>query len=95
MKAGHKTATAILFVVSVTVAIVAAWTIGVMPAGAQTHAGAAAAGTDPEPLRRAFIPAALRADSPALPANQHAADDTAPPPDLDSTESIQLQPLEK
>jgi len=62
MKAGHKTATAILFVVATTVAIAAAWTIGVIPAGAQTHAGtAAAAGTDPELLRWAFVSAALAA----------------------------------
>ena len=61
MKAGHKTATAILFVVSITVAVVAAWTIGVMPAGAQTHAGAAAGGADPELMRWAFISAALAA----------------------------------
>jgi V/A-type H+-transporting ATPase subunit K len=61
MKAGHKTATAILFVVAVAIAIVAVWTIGVMPAGAQTHAGAAAVGVDPELRRWAFISAALAA----------------------------------
>ena len=61
MKAGQKTATGILFVVAVTVAIAAAWTMIVMPAGAQTHAATAAAAADPELLRWAFISAALAA----------------------------------
>jgi hypothetical protein len=44
-------------------------------------------------IQRSLPLTALRADSPAIPANQHGADDSTPPPNLDTTESIQLQPL--
>lgn len=45
-------------------------------------------------VERSIPVASLRADSPALPANQQAGDAASPPPTLDTTESIQLKPLD-